>query len=88
MKLTFDENAIDIQIKAFKLTNNRCPYVICSKSTYEMMPISKKCGYDMSAVLYFPQEPDHKNPVEPDYRYNNCKVFFDNDLPIGEVIFA
>lgn len=94
MKISFDKAVIDRQIQAFKDMHNRDPYLICSEKTFYALPETKNEKYitifNNSIMLSNGNEPESKGREEHDANkvYITSKVFIDNGLEVGEIIFA
>lgn len=87
MTLKFNEESINTQITAFKDAHDRNPYIICSKKTYELFPECERIEHN--GFIHLSYNELHINGSNNTYHiYKDCKVFIDDELEIGEVIFA
>lgn len=87
MKIKLDKSMINRHIEVFENEHDRYPYFICNKDTYEMLPKPEFSAFAYCGTININDE--NKEKPEPVYlRWQAIKVFIDNELPSGEVIFA
>lgn len=91
MMLTFDKEQISTNLKVFKDTNGRKPYIICNMKTFKMLPKNDKyieideCRHTIwiNNKLEIPLNEDSTK-----FDYCGHTLFIDDKLEFGEVIFA
>ena len=96
MKMNFDKEIFTRQVLAFREANNRYPYIICSKKTKECFPEKldiipvptmyiNYCNIDTTLSTASNKDEQPKESYE---MYSGCKVYIDNTLDYGEVVFV
>lgn len=86
MKLNFGSEELKSRITYFVYDNGRKPYLICSEETYSLVETD---AYErLTKVMTDFDNALMGKPKEEKYHYCGCTVFFDNTLPVGEVIIA
>ena len=92
MMLKFNEGTIKTQITAFQDAHDRKPYIICSEETYKLLSTEYSSDINGEGVSWIPFSTNASITLSTNkkkfYYHSGCKVFFDDGLKVGDIIFA